>query len=47
MPSNFPRLNPSDPRSLLSFVLATFNTAGLVLLGCLIQVVLKASEGSQ
>lgn len=32
MPSHFPRLNPSDPRSLLSFVLATFNTAGLVLL---------------
>ncbi|MBT5775710.1 MAG: hypothetical protein HOH95_15180 [Dehalococcoidia bacterium] len=32
MPSNFPRLHPSDPRSLLPFVLATFNTTGLVLL---------------
>ncbi len=32
MPSTFPRLNPSDPRSLLTFVLATFNTTGLVLL---------------
>lgn len=32
MPSNFPRLHPGAPRSLLSFVLATFNTAGLVLL---------------
>ncbi len=32
MPSNFPRFHPGDPRSLLPFVLATFNTAGLVLL---------------
>ncbi len=32
MRSHFPQLNPGDPRSLLSFVLATFNTAGLVLL---------------